>query len=729
MSRSLMPARTPLTADVTRAAGAPLRGSSLLAVRLGWAAVAALSVGLFAAAVPSEFAQLQTPCPTPVCTTGQLPLGGLRSLTDLGLTPGFYAAATVAMDIVFAAGYSFVGALIFWRRPDDRVAVFTSVALVLFGTATFGFTLSSLAADHPGFQLPVSVLHFLGAACFGVFLYVFPDGRFVPRWTRWAAAVWIAWQLAEHIVPAWTTRPAGWQVVIDSLVWLGALATVVHSQIHRYRHVATPRQRQQIKWVVFGISTGFGAFLGIDLALSAFGASPEPATPGAVFGYLVGYTFASYLVMLLIPLTIGIAVLRHHLFDVDLVINRTLVFGTLTAGVIGLYVLVVGAVGLVMQNPGNVMVSLLAVGLVAVAFAPMRNRLQRAVNHLVYGQRDEPYVVVSRLGQRLESTLAPDAVLPAVVQTVTEALKLPYAAIELCQGGTRTAVAAQGEPVPDPVRLPLVHGGETLGQLLLAPRAGEGRFTAGERRLLRDLAAQIGVAVNTVRLSEEAIRLSADLQRSRERLVTAREEERRRMRRDLHDGLGPQLAALTMAAEAARDSIATDPTLAKSMLDGLIDQTQEAVADIRRLVYALRPPALDAIGLVGTLRMHTSQHQGLQVSVLTPGELPSLPAAVEVAVYRIAAEALSNVARHSGACSCTLRLTLDDAARTLRLDVTDDGRGIGTAVGTGVGLSSMRERAAELGGTLSVTAGSPGGTVVTAMLPCAPVESIPRVEK
>jgi signal transduction histidine kinase len=304
------------------------------------------------------------------------------------------------------------------------------------------------------------------------------------------------------------------------------------------------------------------------------------------------------------------------------------------------------------------------------------------------------------------------------VRTVREALKLPYVPIELGEGASSTVVAVAGEAVRVPIRQRLVYRGETVGHLVLGPRAGEDGFTAGEWRLLRDLAHQIAVAAHAVRLSEEAVRLSAELQHSRERLVTAREEERRRLRRDLHDGLGLQLAALTMTAEAARDLIADNPARAESLLDGLIEQTQEAVANIRRLVYGLRPPALDAIGLIGALRMHASQHPALQVSVVTPDTLPPLPAAVEVAVYRIAAEALGNAESHSGAATCTLRLVLDQAAGTVRLDVIDDGKGIGANRGTGVGLSSMRERAAELGGTLTITPGSPGGTIVTAVLPC-----------
>jgi signal transduction histidine kinase/DNA-binding CsgD family transcriptional regulator len=226
--------------------------------------------------------------------------------------------------------------------------------------------------------------------------------------------------------------------------------------------------------------------------------------------------------------------------------------------------------------------------------------------------------------------------------------------------------------------------------LVLGLRMGEEAFTLADRRFLDDLAHQIGVAAH-------AVRLSADLQRSRERLVTAREEERRRLRRDLHDGLGPQLAALTMRAEAARDLILSDPVQEETVLSDLIEQTQDAVDDVRRLVYALRPPALDALGLLAALRTQASHQNrgGLRITIDGPEQLPPLPAAVEVAAYRIVLEALSNVVRHAEARNCTVHLALDEAYGTLRLEVTDDGRGIGEDRGTGMGLSSMRERAAE----------------------------------
>jgi signal transduction histidine kinase len=414
--------------------------------------------------------------------------------------------------------------------------------------------------------------------------------------------------------------------------------------------------------------------------------------------------------------SIGIAVLRHHLFDVDLVINRTLVYGALTTSVVGLYVLVVGGLGMLLQTSENFFVSLLAAGVVAVLFAPLRNYLQRRVNHLMYGERDDPYAVLSRLGQRLEASLAPDAVLPAVVRTVREALKLPYAAIELERDGTFETVAAAGEPVEDPSRLPLAYGGEEVGRLAVGMRAGDDAFGPADRRLLDDLAHQIGVAVHAVRLADEAMQLSADLQRSRERLVTAREEERRRLRRDLHDGLGPRLAAQTLKVGSARSLYRQDPAAADTLLAELEHDIESALSDVRRLVYDLRPPALDELGLVEAVREAAAQYgvNGVSISIRAPERLPLLPAAVEVAAYRIVQEALTNVVRHAGADSCLVRLSLNEV---LELEITDDGVGLPADRRAGVGLSSMLERAAELGGTCVIEPAPSGGARVLARLP------------
>jgi signal transduction histidine kinase len=416
----------------------------------------------------------------------------------------------------------------------------------------------------------------------------------------------------------------------------------------------------------------------------------------ALLVLVVAYPFSPQGLLLpgltLLPVAVGIAILRYRLYDIDMVINRTLVYGSLSAYVIGIYVLAVVGLGALLQARGNLAVSLLATGLVAVLFQPLRSRLQRSVNRLMYGERDDPYAVISRLGRRLEAALAPDAVLPTVVETIAQALKLPYAAILLKDGdGYRTA-AAYGSPTGEPEALPLVYQREEIGRLLLSPRApGEG-FSDADRLLLEDLARQAEVAVH-------AVRLTSDLQRSREHLVATREEEKRRLRRDLHDGLGAQLAGLNVQAGTLRRLIPRDPAAADELVVELRDELRGAIADIRRLVYDLRPPALDDLGLAEALRRLAERYgsegeQALQVSVEAPEALPNLPAAVEVAVYRIAQEALTNVERHARARSCAVRLVEDE---DVALEIVDDGVGIPKERGAGVGLSSMRERASWAG--------------------------------
>jgi signal transduction histidine kinase len=426
---------------------------------------------------------------------------------------------------------------------------------------------------------------------------------------------------------------------------------------------------------------------------------------------LVGMTIATSF-LLLIPISIGIAMLRYRLWDIDRLANRALVYGALTLVVIGIYVLTVAAVDALVPGEGTTLISLAATGLIALVCQPIRVRLQRGVNRLLYGERDDPYVVLSRLGQRLSGTLTYDAVLPTIVETVAQALKLPYAAIALWQQEQLVVAASYGTPISEPLAWPLTYQQESVGALLLAPRATGEAFGSADRRLLDDLARHVGVAVHDVRLT-------ADLQRSRERLVNAREEERRRLRRDLHDGLGPQLASQTLTLDAARKLMPSDPATADALLDNLRGHIQTAVEDVRRLVYALRPPALDDLGLVAALHegVRDYSHAGLAIGIEAPASLPPLPAAVEVAAYRIVQEALTNVVRHAEATTCIVTFVLDVSRGILQLEIADDGCGMPQKYLPGVGLISMRERATELGGHLTIEPRLSGGTLVRAELP------------
>ncbi|HEX7735548.1 MAG TPA: GAF domain-containing sensor histidine kinase, partial [Ktedonobacteraceae bacterium] len=511
-----------------------------------------------------------------------------------------------------------------------------------------------------------------------------------------------------------------WLSPLFALVRIAFYGSLMLALLYRYWHKATLVQRQQIKWVVFASTIFIGWVILAEIAVFVI-PSYFPAL-GFILQLYNHVNVITRCVSVLIPLSIGIALLRYRLWDIDILINRTLVYGVLTLSTLAFYILVVVGLGTLLQAQGNLGIALLATGLVAVLFQPLRTRLQRAVNHVMYGERDDPYRVISRLGQRLEATLAPEAVLPTIVETVAQALKLPYVAICLQQGEEVLTAAAYGSARGELMHLPLVSQSEQVGELVLAPRAPGERFSPADRALLEDLARQAGVAAHAVQLTADLKRLTVDLQRERERLVTAREEERRRLRRDLHDGLGPQLASLTLKLETARNRLAHDP-LADRLLSELTARAQATVADIRRLVYALRPPALDELGLVSALRELALQHSDqVAMHLDAPSCLPELSAAVEVAIYRIAQEALTNVVRHAGARRCDIRLALNERAGWLSLSVQDDGCGLPQERSVGIGLISMRERAEELGGTWSIERVPSGGTHMLARLPSTRTE-------
>jgi signal transduction histidine kinase len=420
-----------------------------------------------------------------------------------------------------------------------------------------------------------------------------------------------------------------------------------------------------------------------------------------------------------LPLVTGLAILKYRLYEIDLIINRTLVYGTLTTFVIGMYILIVGSLSVMVQANGNLLSSLLATGLIAVLFQPLRDRLQRGVNHLMYGERDEPHAVLVRLGKRLEATLSPDAVLSVIVETVAQALKLPYVAVSLKRDEQFPIAASHGHPRENEtlLRLPLITQSEHLGELLLAPREPNTALTPADHVLLQDLTRHIGVALHAVRLTIDLQQLTSELQRSRSHLITLREEERRRLRRDLHDGLGAALTSMTFKLDAASNLLDRDPLAVRTLLRELKEQSQDSIADIRRLVYNLRPPILDEWGLVASLREQVAQYQlqAFQAHVCAPESLPPLPAAVEVAAYRIALEGLANVIRHAHATWCTICLEVREDA--LIVEIRDNGKGLPPDFHAGVGISAMRERAAELGGSCTLENPAAGGTQVSARLP------------
>ncbi len=271
-------------------------------------------------------------------------------------------------------------------------------------------------------------------------------------------------------------------------------------------------------------------------------------------------------------------------------------------------------------------------------------------------------------------------------------------------------VAFWGEAPDHLETIPLTFQKEVIGDLVVAPRGPQEQFNRDEQDLLATIAALTATTVRAVQLSDE-------LRRSRQRIVTAREEERRRLRRDLHDDLGPQFASQVLGLEAVAQLMPTDPEKAQVLLDSLKSQAQEAIQDVRRLIYDLRPPALDDLGLIGALQQSASRYESrvLRFSFDVPEKLPELPAAVETAAYRIAQEAMTNVVHHASATRCTVRLFCSNTH--LIVEVSDNGRGLPDNYQTGVGLQAMKERTTELNGELEIQSLPDGGTWVQASFP------------
>ena len=624
-----------------------------------------------------------------------------------------FAALLVGLRFVSLVVFYAVALLIARRKWDDWFALFVSAALLMVAYVFIGRN-DTVSEVVPVWLQPIAPALTILLTVFFIYswlllFYLLPDGRFVPRWSAWFTLLplpgLMLLSFSENIR---RLIPPQLRAAIESGAWgffmLGLVLAVLFglfSQVYRYRRVATPTQRQQMKWLLVGLGVQ-----PLFILVSVFGLG-VPLAPG--WSALISLYFGLFAITLL-PITIGLAVFRRRLWDVDPLINRTLVYGGLTLLVLILYVALVGLAFVLFGETSNLFLAALAVGVAALLAQPISTRLQRAVNRLMYGDRDDPVTVISELGRQLEHAAAPEESLATLVETIGRSLKLPYVAIATRDSDDDQIVAAVGVTQPDLTRLPLIYQSQQVGELLVAPRGVGESFATAERRLLDNIARQAGAAVY-------AAQLTGHLQRSREQLVLAREEERRRLQRDLHDGLGPQLATLSMQLDVAR-RLAADSPEAADLIGQLSADTQTAIADIRRLVYDLRPPALDQMGLVGALREYIAgQRNGSpvpQVTIDAPSMLPPLPAAVEVAAYRIVQEAVANCLRHAGATECVVVLTVNGS---LILEIRDNGRGLPSVTPPGVGLASMSERAAELGGECRVSAAPGGGTRVVATFP------------
>ncbi len=613
--------------------------------------------------------------------------------------------AFVVSNLVIGVSFALCGALIAWHRP--RLLLGWLYALggfcqVLSGLAApLGAVLHEQGAPVWIVRLDVTVFNWAWPVNIGLAiplsLLMLPDGRLASRrWLPVAAAVAVTSPLFLLEVGLGTGRPAGMPPAYlamqryDDLAWLWNLSEVrwvfsvlvgLACMVFRY-HRGEEVVRRQLLWLVLAAAVILVA-----------------VTPWAL---VAGTPLLVLFTIPLLPAAVAVAVLRHGLLDIKLVVSRVVTYALLSGLVLAAYA------GLVVVLSG--VASALLVALLAL---PVRTQLQAVVDRLLYGERGNPVRVASRVGQSLSGGLS------ETLEEVRAALRLPYVAVV---AGDEVR-AAGGTPGGETASLPL-EGGSVL---VVGLRGGERRLSAADATILRMLSGPLSTALHATDLLRE-------LKVSRERLVLAEEEERRRLRRELHDGLGPLLTGVALSADMAHNLASASASVSGSAsvnasgsgsgsadvdgrllerLDAVRSDSRTAIREVRRIVDNLGSPTLDELGLAEALRIRAARTtrradgSDLVVQVEIPRDLPPIPAAVELAVYRIATEALTNVVRHSSATTVRLRLVWDGE---LRCEVLDDGA-VNDGWGTGVGISSMRERAAELGGRCDVGSGPDGGHV------------------
>ncbi len=650
----------------------------------------------------------------------------LALLLDLGNSPADRAAVGMGWGAVTAAvGILAVGcaAPVLARHPRHPVGWVMTVCGLFWSVDGIGeaWAARGVAAD-PDLQLTgfaVWVVVQLGSvllAALPVVLVIYPDGRLLSgRWgvvSRVTIAAAFALPAAlvvappsvlstdDFTMPVVTGMPSLPLSEAAATALLGAaqattllsLALAVAVVFARQRRAGS-RQRTQLRWLLWAA---------VMCVILTCGALIVPASTITTIGLVLclGVTGVS----------MAIGILAPEIRDVDALIAETLVYVLVALTVIAIDVALVVGIGLAVGDRlDERRVALVVLLLALAAYGPLRSWIGGWVRTALLGRRADRYDVVSELAASLEGASGVQTQLPALATSIARAFKLGFVRVEVFGYGGDTHSATHGsEPAATRV-VPIRYGSEDVGQLVLPVIGVRSLLSRRDQELLLDVVRQAAIAIRSSRLADE-------LQASREQLVLAREDDRRRIRRDLHDGLGPVLGGVAMRLDAAGNSLDDHPETARRMLAQSRQDVTEALAEVRRLVHGLRPPALDDLGLLDALDQQADRVRSpaLDVSLRTH-DLPPLPAAVEVAAYRIASEALTNAVRHSGASAIEVRLAGEPGR--LVVDVVDDGRGIEPDRVAGVGLRSMRERAEELGGRAEVSCPPGGGTRVRAWLP------------
>jgi len=657
-------------------------------------------------------------------------------------------ALTGVATLVFIPSFATVGALLAWKRPANPIGWLLSATGLTYSVATF----SLLLAQFPGTRVWSHWLGWLWLAgiAFVVFvLLLFPTGTLPSR--RWRPVAWAAgvttagWALGNAFAPVFITAApltlpnpigvaghAGHAIQVAGQacgVLLGAtgVAAIV-SLVFRYRRARTV-EREQLKWLVYAgalIVAGQVVQIPIEKIMGssqAFTNVQNAITTGTIA---------------LVPVAVGIAIFRYHLYDIDVVINKTLVYGTLAVFITGVYVAIVVGLGALAQRGArpSLALSIAATAVVAVAFQPVRERVQHLANRLVYGRRATPYQVLADFAERMAGAYAAEDLLPRMARILAEGTAATRADVWLKSGeefhdgaawptdapplppARATAADVPAYPAADRI-LPVRHQGEVLGALSVSKRPGEA-LTPTEDRLLADLAAQVGLVLKNAGLREQLLARLEEIRASRQRLVAAQDEERRRIERNIHDGAQQQLVALAIKLSITESMIGTDTEGERELLAELRQDAAGAVEELRDLARGIYPPLLAGEGLVTALQAQ-ARKAPIATSVTADG-VGRYAQDLEAAVYFCVLEALQNVAKYAGATRAEIRLAA--SGRDLRFEVTDDGAGFDPeSRGYGTGLQGMADRLHAHCGSLDVRSSPGAGTTIAGRLPCQVLEA------
>ncbi|GAA3627829.1 hypothetical protein GCM10022419_136200 [Nonomuraea rosea] len=594
-----------------------------------------------------------------------------------------------------------VGGGVWWLRLR-RPTLAALAPLIMMAGAGTGATLVTVAAmsvvdvaaGAPVFWLWHGALTIMGPIGMGALLRLAWRAPAIPWWLPYVLPVGmvLAWAAIVQVAGPGGLRDIG---LIHVGSYAACLLSMVAAPILGWRPLLRATALPGGRWLLGGCAVSYATALAVWVA-------PELLTGD----HLIQLRFLG---LVSVPAIVGgaVAVLRYHLLAIRRPLSVAITHALLAGGLYAVFAAAVAGVTVLagIASPNTAVLGAAAV-LVAMVLLPLRDGLRRLVERVVYGHRDDPRVVMAAINQTLAVTHLPTQILPALVAAVAEALRLPYVAIELSREGGFGTGASVGRVRGPLATVELRHQAEVIGRLVVSARDLDDPLPAADLVLLTDVAGQLGAAARAVLLHEELLR-------SRRSIVTSREDERKRMRRELHDRLSPDLTAVAYRIELTRRRSSAGET--DKELEELARQVLASVEEIRRVAYELRPPALDELGLGAAVReLGYATPAATLVSVELPDDLEGLPPAVEVAAYRIIALALANVMRHAAAPTCLITLRRDGE---LAIEVTDDGRGLPYPIRKGVGMVSMRERAEELGGTLTIGPAANGGTQVLAHLP------------